>query len=303
MNLQQLHAFTAVAEQQSIRSAARVLELSQPAVTRIMRELEKSVGAPLLHRGSKGIELTAFGQALLRRAHIILEEARKAQDELDQMQDGAGGNLNVAISSTAALSIFPGALMSFRKRMPRVELSISEVSPPNTQDQLAAGRLDLAILTELEGSARDGFDRKTLFSTQLVIIGRKQHPLHAAASIAELRDSLWLVPGFGYTSTDLLNRIFHENHLSSPQDVISCQSFTTALSIMENSDALGIFSHVVLGTKRRSDKLSALSPLEPLPKAFVSLVTRPKSPPTPAARCFMECLTEAVSSQPGVAHT
>jgi len=295
MNLQQLYVFTIVAEQQSIRSAARVLDLSQPAVTRIMRELEKNVGAQLLHRGSKGIELTEFGQALLKRAHIILEETRKAQDELDQMQDGAGGNLNIAISSTAALSIFPRALAAFRQRMPRVELSIVEVSPPNSQDQLAAGRLDFAILTELEDSVGDSFNRSTLFSTQLVIIGRKQHPLRAAPSIAELRDSLWLVPGFGYTSTDLLNKVFQKNNLSSPQDVISCQSLVTALSIIENSDALGLFSHVVLSTKQRFAKLGVLSPAEPLPKAFVSLVTRPESPPTPAARCLIECLTEAAS--------
>ena len=157
MNLQHLHAFTIVAQQQSIRSAARVLGLSQPAVTRIMRELERNVQTPLLHRGSKGIELTAFGHALLRRAHLILEEARKAQDELDQMRDGAGGSLNIAISSTAALSMFPQALQRFRERMPRVALTISESAPPHTQDLLEAGRLDFAVLTELvkQGHASD----------------------------------------------------------------------------------------------------------------------------------------------------
>lgn len=293
MNLQQLHAFTVVAEQQSIRSAARVLDLSQPAVTRIMRELEKNVGAPLLHRGSKGIELTEFGHALLKRAHIILEEARKAQDELDQMQDGAGGVLSMAISSSAALSILPRALKAFRQRMPRVELSISEVASPSTQDQLAAGRLDFAILTELGGDTQDGFDRTTLFSTQLVIIGRKQHPLRHAASIAELRDTLWLVPGFGYTSTDLLDSVFQENGLTAPQDVITCQSLVTALSIMEHSDALGLFTQVALRSKQRAARLSVLSPAETLPTARVSLVTHPQSPPTPAARCFIECLIDA----------
>ncbi|VVD93557.1 HTH-type transcriptional regulator TsaR [Pandoraea aquatica] len=296
MNLQHLHAFTIVAQQQSIRSAARVLGLSQPAVTRIMRELERNVDTHLLHRGSKGIELTPFGQALLKRAHLILEEARKAQDELDQMRDGAGGSLNIAISSTAALSLFPSALQRFRERMPRVELTISESAPPHTQDQLEAGRLDFAVLTELEGGAADGFERTVLLPMQLVVVGRKRHPLRGAKSIAELRDSLWLVPGIGDSATDYLSRVFRDHRLNPPQDVISCRSIVTALSIMENSDALGIFSRVVLDRRQRIANLSLFHPTEPLPMAWLTLATRPASQPTPAARCLMNCLSEAAAS-------
>ncbi|VVE70278.1 HTH-type transcriptional regulator TsaR [Pandoraea pnomenusa] len=296
MNLQHLHAFTIVAQQQSIRSAARVLGLSQPAVTRIMRELERNVQTPLLHRGSKGIELTAFGHALLRRAHLILEEARKAQDELDQMRDGAGGSLNIAISSTAALSMFPQALQRFRERMPRVALTISESAPPHTQDLLEAGRLDFAVLTELGDGAADGFERTVLLPMQLVVAGRKGHPLRGAKSIAQLRESLWLVPGIGDSATDYLSRVFRDHRLSAPQDVISCRSIVTALSIMENSDALGIFSRVVFDRRQRIANLSLLHLTEPLPVACLSLVTRPQSQPTPAARCLMTCLAEAAAS-------
>ncbi|RDU99081.1 LysR family transcriptional regulator [Trinickia dinghuensis] len=293
MNLQQLRAFSVVAQQQSIRGAAPILGLSQPAVTRLMRELEKSVGAVLLHRSSQGIELTEFGHALLKRAHLILEEVRSAQDELDQMQDGAGGTLDIAISSTAALSIFPRALRTFRQRMPRVELSIAESSPPSTQDQLASGQLDFAIVNELDDHPADGFNRQILFSTQLIIVGRKGHPLRHAVSIAELRDTLWLMPGFGYASTDFLERMFRENGYTAPQDVIACSSLVTALSIVENSDALGMFSEAILGTLRRTGAFSAITTAEPLPAARVSLVTRDNGRPTPAARCFIECLRDA----------
>jgi DNA-binding transcriptional LysR family regulator len=139
VNLQQLHTLIVVSEQESIRSAARILNLSQPAVTRNMRELEKSVGAPLLRRGTKGVELIAYGLALLRRAHIILEQTKRAQDELDQMQDGSGGTLNIAITSTAAVAILPTALQRFRRLMPRVDLAISEASHSNVQDRLQSG--------------------------------------------------------------------------------------------------------------------------------------------------------------------
>ena len=72
--LHQLKAFNAIAEQGSIRGASRALSLSQPAVTKSLRELEETVGTALVHRGAKGIVLTQCGEAFFRRSRLILRE-------------------------------------------------------------------------------------------------------------------------------------------------------------------------------------------------------------------------------------
>ena len=87
MKPNQLLAFVAVVEQMSIRGAARTLGISQPAVTKIVRELEREVGAPLVERSVKGVRLTPYGEAFAPRARLLLSDMRRARDEIS-----AGGN-------------------------------------------------------------------------------------------------------------------------------------------------------------------------------------------------------------------
>lgn len=292
MNLRQLRAFVLIAEHRSIRAAARALFVTQPAATRSLRELEQSVGAELVRRSAKGVELTPYGDALYKRAVLILQETRRAQEEIGQMRDGEGGTLNLAISS-AALTVLPAALAAFRARMPRVSVAFNEVAPPYSHEQLESGRYDFLVQTEYDGDIDDGFARTTLFTLPLAVGARAGHPLRGARTLAELHDALWLLPGNIQAPANLLRLAFDAHDLPPPRDVIPCQSIAVALAIIAESDALGIFvrnlfDHQLLPRGLRMVRLD-----HPLPAARVSVLTRADSPPTPAAQCFMDCLREA----------
>ena len=102
MKLSQLRSFLSVAEHGSIRAAARALGMSQPAVTQAMRELELSVDAPLLQRGTAGVELTVYGRSLVRRASVIQREMERAVAEIEEIRDGSSGLISIAISTAVA---------------------------------------------------------------------------------------------------------------------------------------------------------------------------------------------------------
>ena len=231
MNLRQLRTFVLIAEHRSIRAAARALFVTQPAATRSLRELEQSVGAELVRRSARGVELTTYGEALYRRAVLILQEARKAQEEIGQMRDGEGGTLNLAISSSA-LTALPAALMAFRARMPRVAVSFNEVAPPYSHEQLESGRYDLLVQTEYDGNIDDGFARQTLFTLPMAVGARIGHPLRHARSLADMHDALWLLPGNIQAPANLLRLAFDAHGLPPPRDIIPCQSIAIALAIM-----------------------------------------------------------------------
>ena len=93
---------------------------------------------------------------------LILQETRRAQEEIGQMKDGAGGSLHLAVSSSA-LTVLPGALRDFRQRMPRVSVSFNEVAPPHSHELLESGHYDLLVQTEYGGQIDDGFTRATLY--------------------------------------------------------------------------------------------------------------------------------------------
>lgn len=292
MNLRQLRAFVLIAEHGSIRAAARALFVTQPAATRSLRELEQSVGAELVSRSARGVELTPYGTALYKRAVVILQEARRAQEEIGQMRDGEGGSLNLAISS-AALTVLPAALAAFRARMPRVAVAFNEVAPPFSHEQLESGRYDFLVQTEYDGDIDDGFARTTLFTLPLAVGARAGHPLRHARTLADLHDALWLLPGNIQAPANLLRLAFEAHKLPAPRDVIPCQSIAVALAIIADSDALGIFVRNLFDHRLLPRDLRMVPLSHALPTARVSILTRADSPPTPAAQCFIDCLLDA----------
>ena len=97
----QLRAFVEVAKQGSIRGASRVLNLSQPALTKSIKELEEGIAAQLFIRRSKGVTLTECGERFYQHASLILEELRSAQDDIRQRQGQQAGQINIGMGASA----------------------------------------------------------------------------------------------------------------------------------------------------------------------------------------------------------
>jgi DNA-binding transcriptional LysR family regulator len=126
MKYHQLRAFLTVAEQGSIRAAARSLHLSQAALTKALKELEQDLGVPLVLRTARGVQLTAFGQQLRIRGQMVTSEMRRAEDDIAYMKGELTGSVAAAITPSAALSILPKAFQIFREKMPNARVSLSK---------------------------------------------------------------------------------------------------------------------------------------------------------------------------------
>ncbi len=295
LSLRQLEIFRAVAESGSIRSAARHVHLTQPAVTHAVRELERQVGAPLFARSVKGVVPTELGLALLRRSRLLFNEVRRTQDEIVQMRDGTGGRLTVAFSSTAT-QLLPEALTEFRALRPGVSLELAELSWPNTDERWHGGGYDFAVVSEpvgMEPPGDDGMVREVLLDWPLVVVARRGNPLAQARSLRSLQDALWLVPGYGLP---LLHDLFAARRLAAPTDVIACQSTLMALTLLQRTDALALMARNVFdGSDPAFGGVVALPLPAPLAVLHVTLLQRQAQPMTPAAQLFADCLRRAAA--------
>jgi DNA-binding transcriptional LysR family regulator len=289
-SLRQLQIFRAVAECGSIRAAARELHLTQPAATHAVRELERSVGAPLFARSVKGVVVTEIGAALLRRSHLVFNEMRRAQEEIAQLRDGTGGRLSIAFSSAAA-QLLPTALMDFRARRPGVLLELQELTWPSADERWHRGGYDFAVISELDGPTEDGLEREMLLEQPLFVAARASHPQARARSLKGLQHCLWLVPGYGLP---LLQRLFAARRMPPPADVIACQSLQMALTLLHRTDALALLSGYLIGGRGTSHGLVRLPlPGPPLALLRITLLVRDAQALTPAARIFIDCLRRA----------
>ena len=106
MKTNAIRDFLTIVERGSLRAAARQLEVTQPAMTRSIQELERELGVVLFERKGTGVQLTPMGSVFLRRASAVRNELRLAQEELDQLRGETHGRLTVALSSVPWPSVY-----------------------------------------------------------------------------------------------------------------------------------------------------------------------------------------------------
>jgi DNA-binding transcriptional LysR family regulator len=126
VKLNHLRDIVTIAGCGSVHAAARQLKVTQPALTRSIRELERELGAPLFERHSKGVSLTDMGVRFIERAKAVLSELGHARDEIRQIQGGLHGRISVCLGLLPHLTLLPRALKAFRARYPDVRLDITE---------------------------------------------------------------------------------------------------------------------------------------------------------------------------------
>ncbi|SPJ34349.1 LysR substrate-binding domain-containing protein [Kushneria phyllosphaerae] len=280
--LHHIRAFVAVATHGSIRSAARELGMSQPAMTRAIRELETLMGAALLVRGASGVTLTDGGRAFERHARMIVSELKRARDSVDQVSGRAHGHVAIGVSATVARTILPAAVARFQKEYPQVSMHLQEGQLSALVERLRAGALDFTISTVDTGALDHDLRIQHLFDKPFVVVMRHDHPLAEATDPDRLRQTRWVLPTprSGYYAG--LYRWLDEKHIIDAQSRLECDSFTTSLNLIAQSDMVGVFAQGMVAHHGMAG-LIELNLETPLPPARFYLVRHHERPLTPAA--------------------
>jgi DNA-binding transcriptional LysR family regulator len=146
--LRQLEIVRAVADKGSFTAAARMLNVSQSAVSRSVLLLEEELGEPLFLRLGRKVRLTAPGTALLDLSRRVLADVRETKASIvDQSQKQLAGTLQLGGGMTVCLHVFPALLKEFRKRHPKVEVKLTTGATPQLLERLRTGALDVGLLT------------------------------------------------------------------------------------------------------------------------------------------------------------
>ncbi|MBV8989398.1 MAG: LysR family transcriptional regulator [Solirubrobacterales bacterium] len=198
-----------VARQGSFSAAAATFGYTQPAVSRQIATLEAEVGTALVRRVPQGAVLTDAGRLLLERAEVILASLDGVEAELRALAGLQGGRLRLASFASAAASIVPPAIASFRERYPAVELSVVMADPADSLPLLRTGELDLALshdaLDEFDadprttstagGSRRAGIELVHLFDDPMYVAMHAGHPLadEPTLGLAAFAEEPWML--------------------------------------------------------------------------------------------------------------
>src|SRR5262245_16695156 len=145
VKLNQVEEFVSIADAGSIRAAARARGVSQPAVTKNLKALERELGASLVQRTARGIDLTPFGQLFLTRARNVCRELERSRAELAQEMAGKAGEVVVGSGPGVGALLLPPAIARLYRQSPDAEVRIVEGMPHATLPRVRDGSFDLAI--------------------------------------------------------------------------------------------------------------------------------------------------------------
>ncbi len=145
MQMRHLECFLAVAEELHFTRAAQRLHLSQPPLSRHIKELEQELGVTLFQRTRRNVALPDAGRAYQQRVHAILSELEQAREEARRIQRGELGTLTIGFVGALTYEFLPGLLRRYRARMPNVHLALRDMVPAEQIEALAAGRIDVGF--------------------------------------------------------------------------------------------------------------------------------------------------------------
>ena len=177
MELRHLRYFVAVAESLSFRAAAEFLHVSQPPLSRQIKQLEDTIGTALFERRGRRVKLTPAGTRFLKDAKAVLEGAASAVDMAQRVARGEAGMLRLGFVGTALYRILPDLVGSFRREFPGVKLMLSELTMNAQFAALERGDIDAGIV--IEPRELNGIECRDLYVEPLVLCLPADHPLAA----------------------------------------------------------------------------------------------------------------------------
>ncbi|HEY3740507.1 MAG TPA: LysR substrate-binding domain-containing protein [Bryobacteraceae bacterium] len=186
IELRHLRYFLAVADTLHFSKAAERLGIAQPPLSQQIKRLEQLLGHRLFDRSTRGVKLTLAGQLLAERARSTLD---KVQDDLAQVRRlgrGEEGTLTVGFSGSVMFTALPDAIESYRRRYPKVELRLRELSTAVQIASLLDGTLDLAFLRD--GDPSPGVEMRTLLEERFVAVLPRKHSLAGTRRALRVRD-------------------------------------------------------------------------------------------------------------------
>lgn len=177
IRLRHLHTFVAVAQQGTLGRAAETLNLSQPALSKTLNELEQLTGTRLFERGRLGAQLTVPGEQFLTHAVKVLNALNTAGQALNRKEDASADVVRVGALPTAALGILPAAIGRFHQQQKSTSLQVATMNNTMLLAGLKSGEIDLGIGRMSDPELMGGLNYELLFLESLKLVVRPGHPL------------------------------------------------------------------------------------------------------------------------------
>ncbi len=289
LKLKQLRLLVAIGEYNSILRAAEQINLSQPAATKLLKDLEIDFGVQLFNRTNRGVVPTEAGAALLRHGKLILAQISQAAQELDDLGEGLGGRVVVGTLLTASAKLLPETIARVHRSRPNVSIVVRDGTNDFLMPLLQTGELDMVIGRLPEYRHREHVAQEELYRERVVIVSRRDHKLVKTSSVefAGLAKQDWILPPTPTTLRRQVEKEFTDRGFHPPSNAVECVSYLTVRGLLSQTDMLAVLPFHVVEPELSRGTLSVVACELKLSNGPVGVSYRGSDSLSPAASEFL----------------
>jgi DNA-binding transcriptional LysR family regulator len=294
LKMRQVLLLVALEEQRNMHRAAASLRMTQPAATRLLGGLERTLGVRLFERGPRGLTPNAHGESLIRHARAMLATLDHAREEMNALTDGASGRIAIGALLVAAPVLVPLALARFKQRRPGHTVLVQEGSATALLPALRRGELDLVVGRVSSEVPAEGLDFEAFYSEPMQVVARTGHPLarRRSLTLGELAAQMWIVPAPDAPYRRRLDAAFRQAGVAPPRRLVESVSIAVNKMLVQKSDMLGVMPRNVAREYAALGLLRVLPVKLPPPSGPVGVITAIGRPLPPAAAELIQALRE-----------
>ena len=289
-----LEAFICIARARSLKVAADTLNLTQPAVSKTLKELESILGVTLMERGRAGVQLRPEGEVFLQFAEQSTAALQNGLASITNL-GAVGGTLSVGALPSVAAQLVPRAVEIFRASSPDTILQIREGAHAFLTDHLRNGALDLVVGRLGRPDSMTGLSFTQLREEKVVIVTTPDHPLASAVQLDQIRGYPVLYPPKDAAIRPLVARLMIASGQALFQDRIETTSAAFARTMtLGPARAVWFISEGVVADDIAQGRLTALDINTEPTTGPVGIMARSEETPTPVVHLFRKALITAV---------
>ncbi|MEV0067855.1 LysR substrate-binding domain-containing protein [Amycolatopsis sp. NPDC050768] len=294
LKIRHLLLVDAIARRGTLVAAADDLNITQPAATRTLRELEEILGVALYDRNPRGLLPTPFSEAFAAHARAVVSQIRQAGKHVAQLRDADRGTVAIGIHLTGSNALVPRAVEVLKARHPLLTVELTEALPRRMLSELGSGRLDL-VVGRLTQPTDEHFIRLPLHEEAVSLVVRAEHPLAGREGIdaSELSGYPWIFPDADARLRGELDQFFSARGIPLPVNRVETTAYLAVRHLLLATDSIAALS---VSIHEGLAGVVSLGPEFELASHSVGITLAAGREVTPAASAMIGILRELVGS-------
>ncbi|SEK10412.1 DNA-binding transcriptional regulator, LysR family [Variovorax sp. OK605] len=299
LKLRHLQLLVALDEFRHLGRVSEFLSITQPAVSKMLSEIERMFERQLFDRSTRGTVPTAYGNAAVRFARSVLADYQRTQDEIGAVASGGVGRTSVGAMVVATPSLLMPAIQRLKARSALTTVMVEEGDLTRLLPRLRVGELDLIVGRLEPGYASPDLDTEALYTEPMCIVVSPGHPIAGTAKPTwdMLAQQAWIVPPPWASSRSKLAQMFYKHRIDPPADIIETASFLVTLTGLQERPAVGFLARSVAQHLEKQGLVRILKIRIPIELPPVGIITLRGRQQTPAGLLLVACLRETAAAR------